>query len=320
MVTKKEIRQAVPLNTALENLTFTMQGESFTYLQNGRKDEAVNRIKEAWSLLPEPKFNTSCSDSILRQLIETLAQVGRYGEARPILDQWIDDIENCGYPVFETTPFILSAENHLYAKEFEKAKAAFYRAMKYGATKRAFSDRRSFYFDIAVKRITDHCQIAALFEAEISTGKGPNVQNQELSGDVIDRIEQQSEQGNEYFEQGEYDRALELWQQALSLIPHPQQIYAESQWLETSIGDVYFLLDKFELALACFQNARSNIEANAYENPFILLRLGQCFLENKQLEEAKEYLLRAYMLDGEDIFENDDEKYFAFLKENVRIE
>lgn len=30
-------------------------------------------------------------------------------------------------------------------------------------------------------------------------------------------------------------------------------------------------------------------------------------------------MLRAYMLEGEEIFENEDEKYFHFLKENVEL-
>lgn len=316
---KKEIRQAISLPPELEDLTFTMQGESFMFLQNGHVDQAVNKIKEAWELLPEPKYNTSCSDTILRQLVETFAQVGRHGEARPFLDQWIRDIENCGYYIFDTAPFILSAENHLYAREIESAKAAFYKAMQYGATKRDFSDKPSFYFDIASKKITDQRQITTLFETEIATNPNLTIQREELSDEVMEQIETWSEEGNDYFDEDDYDRAVEVWQQALSLIPHPQHIYAESQWLETSIGDVCFLSGKFEKSLVNFKNAQINIEVNAYENPFIMLRLGQSLLENNQPLEAKEYLLRAYMLEGEEIFENDDNKYLAFLKKNIRL-
>lgn len=69
--------------------------------------------------------------------------------------------------------------------------------------------------------------------------------------------------------------------------------------------------------MSFFQKAIANIEENGYHNPFILLRLGQSFLENNDTKQAKEFLLRAYMLEGENIFEEEDEKYFQFLQTNV---
>lgn len=36
-------------------------------------------------------------------------------------------------------------------------------------------------------------------------------------------------------------------------------------------------------------------------------------------EKAKEYLLRAYMFEGEEIFEGSKEKYLEFLQENVNL-
>lgn len=50
---------------------------------------------------------------------------------------------------------------------------------------------------------------------------------------------------------------------------------------------------------------------------FILLRLGQCFLETNNTEQAKEFLLRTYMIEGKAIFEEENEKYFQFLKANI---
>ena len=142
---------------------------------------------------------------------------------------------------------------------------------------------------------------------------------QELTDEICEQIEVLSEEGNDYAENEDYNEAIIVWKQALALIPDPQNSYSESQWLEASIGDAYFLLGDFQKALEHFWNAKSNIEENGYENPFIMLRLGQTLLENQEEEEAKEYLLRAYMLEGEEIFEEDDEKYFDFLKQNVAL-
>ena len=143
---------------------------------------------------------------------------------------------------------------------------------------------------------------------------------QELTNEIYEEIEALSEEGNEYFESENYGKAIEVWEKALFLIPNPQNFYSESQWLEASIGDAYFQLKDYINALEHFQNAKNNIEENGYENPFIMLRLGQTLLENQRSEEAKEYLLKAYMFEGEEIFEDADEKYFNFLKQNIKLE
>ena len=51
-------------------------------------------------------------------------------------------------------------------------------------------------------------------------------------------------------------------------------------------------------------------------NPFVSLRLGQCFYEKGNIDKAKDYLLQAYMLEGTDIFEDEDEKYYSCI-ENI---
>ncbi len=42
---------------------------------------------------------------------------------------------------------------------------------------------------------------------------------------------------------------------------------------------------------------------NGLDNPFIKLRIGQSFFEKRMFEKAKKYLTGAYMLGGDDIFE-----------------
>lgn len=140
---------------------------------------------------------------------------------------------------------------------------------------------------------------------------------QELSQEIVDKIDELAEIGNDLFDDEKYQEAIAIWQKALSLIPNPQHIYGQSLWLEVSIGDAYFSLKNYAASLSFFQKAIANIEENGYHNPFILLRLGQSFLENNDTEQAKEFLLRAYMLEGENIFEGEDEKYFQFLQTNV---
>lgn len=48
-------------------------------------------------------------------------------------------------------------------------------------------------------------------------------------------------------------------------------------------------------------------------NPFVLMRLGQSAYELNK-DNSKEYLLKAYMLEGEAIFEDQDNKYLESIR------
>ena len=140
-----------------------------------------------------------------------------------------------------------------------------------------------------------------------------------LSTAVADEILKLSESGNEYIDEDDFDSAIAAWEEALALIPQPQTQHIESVWLNASIGDAYFLQDDFKTALTFFEAAQSNTEEDTAANPFIMLRLGECYLEKGDKEKAKDYLLKAYLLEPDGIFYGEEEKYFDFLKANVDL-
>lgn len=313
-----EIRQAHSLPMALESQIFELQDQAWESLEAHNAEEALSKIKEAWNLLPEPKFNTSCSHNILCDLIPFLNVSGKHEEAKSILKDWISDLVLSGYKIYETTPFILFGETNLYLSEVNEAVKAFQEAVKYGATKRDFSDKPSFYFDIAKNKLTDPAEILQLFALEIA--KEDTVQALvDLTDEVAEQIEALSEEGNDFFDDEAYEKAIGVWKQALELLPKPQNTYVESLWLETSIGDAFFMEGNHTEAMVHFLNAKGNLQENAYDNPFIMLRIGQLYFEESNFDQAKEYLLRAYLFEGEAIFEGSKEKYFNFLKENVKL-
>ena len=316
---RNEIRMAVRLSEALEDETFELQGEALELLDQGKTNEAIEKISSAWEMLPEPKFNTSCSYTILSDLIEIFNATGKYEDSKNILKEWIEDIENSGYKIIETTPYILLGETLLYLNEPGEAKEAFVLAAKYGATKRDMEDKPAFYFDVAKKKITGDEEILKRFsDVVLNTDRKSNSVLNELSDEISERIEELSEQGNDLYDEENFNEALVIWKEALDLIPAPQNSYAETLWLESSIADIYYQLGDWAQALQHFINAKGNLETNAYENPFIMLRLGQIYFNLGELDEAKEYLVRGYMLEGEELFEDEDQKYLDFLKQHIK--
>lgn len=134
----------------------------------------------------------------------------------------------------------------------------------------------------------------------------------ELDSLTFEKVTLLTSSGDELVEEGQLNKALIQYKEALSLIPIPKENWEASIWIFTAIGDVYFFKDDFEEALSCFLESLKC--DGGIDNPFVQLRLGQCFFELNNLAKAQDYLLRAYMLSGDEIFNNEDEKYQKILK------
>ncbi len=146
---------------------------------------------------------------------------------------------------------------------------------------------------------------------------------EEITPALRAKLDEFAERGNWLEEEERYEEAIQAWEEGLGLIPKPQQFYSETIWFLAAIGDVYFKKRMFLQAHECFDKARGNLSGGGYGNPFIMLRLGECCLELGDEKNATEYLLRAYMMDGREIFEadgngeDDGQKYFDFLRTHV---
>lgn len=137
----------------------------------------------------------------------------------------------------------------------------------------------------------------------------------ELDKDIYDKIVILTDNGNKLFEIGDFDNALREYLNALEILPEPKTDWEAGLWLFTAIGDVFFVKQNYIEAKNYFFEAINCPEG--YANPFVLYRLGQIFYELKDFEKAKEYMLKAYMIDGFEIFEGENTKYIDFFKRNI---
>ena len=132
---------------------------------------------------------------------------------------------------------------------------------------------------------------------------------------IYNKIQELCECGDDLTDLEQYEDAIEKYTQALNLIPEPKYYYEASTWVYTAIGDALFYLENYSHALNMFQEALKC--PDGIGNPFILVRIGECLFETDSLDNAKNYLLQAYMVEGEEIFENEDEKYFEVIKDLI---
>lgn len=128
-------------------------------------------------------------------------------------------------------------------------------------------------------------------------------------------IERLCAEGDRHMEQGGLAEAYQSYIAALQLVPEPVEEHEASTWILAALGDVYFQAKDYRQAVTVLTDAMHC--PDAIGNPFLHLRLGQAQLETGNEERAADELCRAYMGGGSDIFDEDDPKYFAFLKTRI---
>ena len=140
----------------------------------------------------------------------------------------------------------------------------------------------------------------------------------EISDSGFAMIEELAEEGNVLAEANNFDAAIMKYEQALAIVPQPKNEQEASLWLYASVGDMYFFKEEYETSAGNFYNALNCPDGQV--NGFVHLRLGEDLFELGDKEKSLEHLLRAYMLEGKEIFADEEEKYFEFLSEKVELE
>ncbi len=124
-------------------------------------------------------------------------------------------------------------------------------------------------------------------------------------------------QGDKLARAEKLEEARSKYISALRLLPENKKELEAATWIYAAIGDIHFRLGNYEKCFKCFYNAVQC--PNGLGNPFVHLRLGQAYFEQKNIDKAADELTRAYMGAGEEIFMEDDIKYFKFLKTKIKI-
>ncbi|MEH7840786.1 hypothetical protein V7796_35365 [Rhizobium laguerreae] len=144
-----------------------------------------------------------------------------------------------------------------------------------------------------------------------------NSGEEELPEAIYDRFTLLSEQGNDFLDRGDAKAAISTWRSALKLLPEPRRKWDAAIWLHASIGEAQREDGDLIGALESFQQAAAS--SDGYANSFVQLGIGTCLYDLGRQEESTDPLLRAYMGEGEEIFEESDPKYLDHLRERKLI-
>ncbi|XQE68415.1 tetratricopeptide repeat protein [Pseudomonas sp. P3C3] len=137
-----------------------------------------------------------------------------------------------------------------------------------------------------------------------------------LPDELHNRIQALSAEGDSLAESTTYEKAIEKYNEAWSLLPDPKNEWEASTWLLAAIGDACFFSGYYTSGIEALQYSLTC--PGGADNPFIFLRLGQCQFEKNEYAAATENLCSAYMLQGKEIFASESPKYFEFLKTRIQ--
>lgn len=275
-------------------------GKAWTERNNGNVDLAVEMLNELWKGIPEPKYVYAESFLVAETMIETA--IG--AKNKKLMQEWIPHI-------FEADP-----------ERYDSGEREWYAALaeyECGNFKKAYE-----YFDIAKKKSGGRCfRKGDKKYQEFYSNYDPNKEVKpadsskeekptELTDEIYDQIEELSEQGNDYCDEEKWEKAIKCFHKALELLPEPKEDWEAATWLYAALGDAFFFLEKYDEAVENLKRARMCSDGMA--NPFIFLRLGESYYELGEMELAKKHLFDAYMMEGTEIFEQEDEKYYELVR------
>ncbi|MET3881084.1 hypothetical protein [Chitinophaga sp. OAE865] len=266
--------------------------EAEVLFENNDPARYVLKLEEAWELLPAPKEGYEESYDIALAIAETYFIL----KNPDALIRWASILQRCD-----------PARPGDGEREFVMGKALFETGNMEGART---------HFITALNKSNGRVFEGA-DEKYLHAFPGLAVLVEQLPADIYEQIEALSEAGNNLADADDFDGAIARFSEALQLLPPPAQHWEASTWLYASIGDMYYFKGDYQAAANNFFDALNGPDAQA--NGFVNLRLGESLFELKQMEQSLEYLLRAYMLEGEEIFAEEDARYFDFLKTRVQL-
>jgi tetratricopeptide (TPR) repeat protein len=309
-------RQELPPDTRqqIEDL-LRQAGEA----QRGQDAERSEKLRlQAWDLLPEPKLRWEFYSNIMpRSSLIFYRDTKQFEKAM----KWLEITRESYGPDRNDTIEFLAATLWYEMGDFDKAFEEFDR--QYAAfRKRPFEGEDKKYLDFYLSRKTWQTRRDVARESNVAMNLSPvsagNIDQLSLPAALADEIDRLAERGNVLLdERHDWRAAIDQWEQALVLLPEPRSQWAAWTWLNASIGDAYWSGRILQDAKATLFDALNGPDGQT--NPFILLRLGQTLVDLGDTERGIEYLLRACMLDGEDVFKGDGAPYLRMLRDRNLI-
>jgi hypothetical protein len=131
-------------------------------------------------------------------------------------------------------------------------------------------------------------------------------------GEIPAEPEQLIAKGEELIGAGQHEDALACFGAAWTLLPEPKAEQSVAVEILAAIADCCFYLGDWD---GCRRAVQHAFRCGAgVDNLFLRLRLGQSLYELGNEQEAANWLVPVYLMEGCRPFEDDDAKYLEFFR------
>lgn len=165
------------------------------------------------------------------------------------------------------------------------------------------------------RRLVDESVAAAITMVESGGGYTDDAETPEVPR--REELERLAAWADELQESGDPAAAVDVLQEMLAQLPEPALEHPLAMWVHASLGDALFELGRFEDANAALAQA---LLAGGTDEAFVWLRKGQSLVGLGDERAGVEALTSAYMLMGDEIFDDEDPTYRQLLVEGEVIQ
>lgn len=141
---------------------------------------------------------------------------------------------------------------------------------------------------------------------------------EELSEKLYEAITNLLDEGDELVERGKYKEAIAYYEEAMNRLPEPKEDWTLFDTIAICIGDSYYEMGEYIVADRFYTTSLTR--GSGIENPYVWYVKGRNLIKLGNKEEAIDALMRAYMLDGTDVFDTDDGEFLSYIEPYIGAE
>lgn len=141
---------------------------------------------------------------------------------------------------------------------------------------------------------------------------------EELSEKLYEAITNLLDEGDELVERGKYKEAIAYYEEAMNRLPEPKEDWTLFDTIAICIGDSYYEMGEYIVADRFY--TMSLTRGSGIENPYVWYVKGSNLIKLGNKEEGVDALMRAYMLDGTDVFDTDDGEFLSYIEPYIGAE
>lgn len=293
---------------------FDQIDQVYTLAESEQLEEAEALLLALESAIMDPKENCSIGAIMLDSIYAYYDQTGEIEKALPYFLKETEYLQEKMKTETVKNPvhFITTGSIYYAMEDLDQARQYFKIAYEAGK-KVLFSDFHPDFLFMALASDADFAE----FKENFVPNQDEDDQD-ELTDEQQELMDQYCEKGNAEMEEEHYNVAADWYKKAYAVLPDPKEDWEATGYITASLGDAYYHAKKYLAAKEQLLIADEFYKGGELQNPFVLLRLGACYLELGEEENAVKTLLLAYQMEGTELFE-DDKKYLKFLKEHHEL-